>query len=541
MKKIYRHLHIASSLRKLETKKFNGIDYEVVPVVALMEGVIWPVNAELPELVTASELAKAPAGWNGRPIVMNHPVIEDNRTSANDPTTLEESQFGIIFNTAMQDTKLGMEAWLDPDKAKQVDEAQDTLDRIAAGDTVEVSVGVWVVLEETSGEFNGIPYFGVWREIVPDHLAFLSDGEIGACSVEMGCGVPRTAVVHMRTARGFVPLNAKEIRMAKVQKSTQLIAAKSKWDAAHAKMMASLGQTDQGLRTRLNSALEEALPNFIGVEMVYPDDKMVVYATLNETDWSFGFWRAPYTTDAAGAVTVDVSSPEEVLQFITFETAASAAAKPRHSCSCGANKETDMTDPKNAKGEEKKKERVKSIIASKRTSFTNDDEVYLLSLSDARLTELEDTATKPETKEETEEEKSKREKESQQNANSSTTTTQQTAAATAGKKEVSVEEYVSQAPPAVREALQEGVRAASTRRATLIKILKDSGRCDFTDKELQAKPIDELDRLVKLVGTSTTESSEVDFSGQQPRSAAGARDEVPPPISLKEVLNKKAS
>ena len=64
------------------TEKFAGRDYMVVPVVALVEGVIQGVNAANPELALASEFGKFPAGWNGRPVVMDHPeVIHDNQRS----------------------------------------------------------------------------------------------------------------------------------------------------------------------------------------------------------------------------------------------------------------------------------------------------------------------------------------------------------------------------------------------------------------------------------------------------------------------------
>jgi len=67
----------------LRTANFDGREYVVVPVVALVEGVIHPVNSAAPELVLAEEFAKAPNGWNGRPVLWNHPRLNGRRVSAN--------------------------------------------------------------------------------------------------------------------------------------------------------------------------------------------------------------------------------------------------------------------------------------------------------------------------------------------------------------------------------------------------------------------------------------------------------------------------
>ena len=52
---------------------FNGVEHLVVPLVALVEGVLQSSNAETPELALASEFGKHFKGWNGRPVVVNHP------------------------------------------------------------------------------------------------------------------------------------------------------------------------------------------------------------------------------------------------------------------------------------------------------------------------------------------------------------------------------------------------------------------------------------------------------------------------------------
>ena len=177
--------------KELRHASFQGSDHVVVPVVALVEGVLQAMNADGPELVLASEFSKTPQGWNGRPVVPNHPAVGNDRVSANSPGILEANELGRVFNTKVSGNKLLMEAWIDPEKAKK--QNSDILDRLASGKTVEVSVGVFVSTEEMKGAHNGESYDRIWRDIVPDHLAMLPEGMPGACSIGDGCGAPRMA------------------------------------------------------------------------------------------------------------------------------------------------------------------------------------------------------------------------------------------------------------------------------------------------------------------------------------------------------------
>jgi hypothetical protein len=83
-----------------------------------------------------------------------------------------------------------MEVWLDPVKMSKHSEAsRQLLAKIKRGEQVEVSTGLFTGVEPSAGEFDGKQYEGIWRGVVPDHLALLPDGLVGACSIEDGCGV----------------------------------------------------------------------------------------------------------------------------------------------------------------------------------------------------------------------------------------------------------------------------------------------------------------------------------------------------------------
>jgi hypothetical protein len=196
----YRHLHLSGATGGLRAASFQERDYLVVPVTALMEGVIWPSNASGPEFVPASALSAL--GWDGRPVMRGHPSKDGVDVSANDPRVLESGAFGTVFNTTVKDGRLLMEAWLDPQRAASVSDADRIIERLRNNETVEVSIGAFVVMERRAGQHLLQSYDVVWRDIMPDHLAFLVEGQTGACSVAMGCGAQR----HLVTAQGITRL-----------------------------------------------------------------------------------------------------------------------------------------------------------------------------------------------------------------------------------------------------------------------------------------------------------------------------------------------
>lgn len=181
----------------LRIEEWNGREYTVVPVVAIVEGVLHGANALTPEFAAASEFGKFPRAWDGRPVVMNHPQINGVFVSAGMPEVLTDFGMGIIFNTRLDGKKLKCEAWLDHSRIEEAGgEMLETLERIRNNEVVEVSVGAWIDVLQRAGSFNGKAYQGVWSGVAPDHLAFLSKGTEGACSVKDGCGVPRLFSVN---------------------------------------------------------------------------------------------------------------------------------------------------------------------------------------------------------------------------------------------------------------------------------------------------------------------------------------------------------
>ena len=167
----------------------QGREHIVVPVIALVEGVLDCATCTGPELALAAEFGKVVESWNGRPVTNNHPSdSEGNAVSAGSAQALNTFAIGVLLNTHLDGTKLHTEAWLDAKRLK--DTAPSILQRISNNnEKIEVSTGYYATLQSIKGKFNNVEYIGVQTDIKPDHLAFLPEGAIGACSWADGCGV----------------------------------------------------------------------------------------------------------------------------------------------------------------------------------------------------------------------------------------------------------------------------------------------------------------------------------------------------------------
>ena len=167
---------------RIET--IGSVEYLIAPVVSIVAGVMND------ELLLPEEFGKFEGAWDGRPVVLDHPLDGDGLPiSANDPQTLDGCMVGVVYNTT-SNGKLKHEMWIDVERARKSTGGKELLRRLRSNVPVEVSTAYFRDLEEAPGEYEGTAYAGVARNIRPDHLAVLFDVE-GACSWQDGCGVPR--------------------------------------------------------------------------------------------------------------------------------------------------------------------------------------------------------------------------------------------------------------------------------------------------------------------------------------------------------------
>lgn len=385
--KVTRHIHLASPPAQIRTASFEGRDRVVVPIVALVEGVIEAIGSEGPELVLASEFSIAPWGWNGRPVMNDHPMDGDAPVSANVPKVLEQASYGQVFNAAVSGKKLVMEEWIDPAKAASIGgEAQKTLNKVLAGQATEISVGLSVVVEPTAGVWNGKPYTGIWREISPDHIANLPEGARGACSNAMGCGTLRTARITEHGFEEVQPMAEPIKRRTLRERFSDLFRSAVK------------GWNQSEIRAEVRDALKAIEPLFDYLDDVWEDDGYIiycVYAPVNGGTLAFapeGYPLEPYTTKTYrrnftmakdGAVTFE----DRVEVEFVGEFKPVRAAGDRAACSCGGTVPATQSTTEGDEAMKTKNERAAALAANEFSPIR--DLKTLTDSSDAVLDGLE--------------------------------------------------------------------------------------------------------------------------------------------------------
>jgi hypothetical protein len=176
---------ITNTTAAVAETEYDGTPYLIAPVVAIREGVLNDM------LYLADEIGRYAEAWNGHVVPISHPKRNGEYVSANSPDIWASEVVGNFWNVAMDGDRLKGEIWVDLNKAEKIGEpALAVVERLRAGEPIEVSTGLFADLEETPGTWNGKSYIGIARNIRPDHLALLPN-EIGACSWEDGCGTPR--------------------------------------------------------------------------------------------------------------------------------------------------------------------------------------------------------------------------------------------------------------------------------------------------------------------------------------------------------------
>lgn len=181
-------VNFASEIRREE---MDGHTYMVFPAIVAQEGVM---NGAF---VSADELGAYTEAWNGRPVPILHPEEQGIPISAASRPDIFSRSVGWVMNTRMEGEQLKAELWIDEMKADRLG-ASELISSMANGEMVEISTGYFADTMLKAGTHGGKSYDVQHVNIRPDHIAILP-GEIGACSIEDGCGVPR---VHNKRTTG---------------------------------------------------------------------------------------------------------------------------------------------------------------------------------------------------------------------------------------------------------------------------------------------------------------------------------------------------
>ena len=203
----------SNTLKDHLIKQHNEKDHMVFPVVAaraqVMNGLYYPPD----------ELKMSSVGWNGTPLVVNHPGDVTNSFSANSPSVLDKYQIGKMFNVTYEQDKLKGELWLNIEDAENKGFG-DLVERLKNKESIEVSTGLYSKVTNKQGTHKGENYTGEVYNILPDHLAILPN-TVGACSVADGCGTfqnekqddkKENKIRHaVNVLKGFFGLNVNEL------------------------------------------------------------------------------------------------------------------------------------------------------------------------------------------------------------------------------------------------------------------------------------------------------------------------------------------
>jgi hypothetical protein len=535
-----RFLLVTSGAFKTRTEMFEEREHLVVPVVALVEGVIHAANAKNAELVTAEEFSRAVGGWDGRPVFEGHPQINGRYVSGNSPEVLGEKRVGIIFNSAVRKGKLTMEAWIDVARCQEV--APELLKRCQAGDPIEISVGVFVETDDSTGEYNGKKYAGAWKDIVPDHLALLVDGDEGACSREMGCGVraakKEEAVSDDKKSKGLGSMLARVMSMFRsAQPASEM--------------------SGNDLTQKLYVALREVEPTLNWVETFYPvtgPNRVVysVYEPIVETAMGYPptrycLYERAFSLGDNGIVTITGDARVEVEPVVYYEpvlmaeepTAAAGkrnSAKDQksiqemhnHAVALGA-----YCDPKAATAHTENTSTGASCSCKHEAPIVNVTSEGEEEMNREQAAEFLKNATAEDLKAlgvaKVEAPKAQEVPAVAAAAPAAPAVVVPAAPAVAEVKTPTLKDLIASADQDTREAFESTQRAAASKKTETIAALKATGRNPYSDEDLGKMSQVDLDRLVALAGKPV--KAAVDFSGQGAARTEGTT-EVPAPADL---------
>lgn len=330
---------------EIRRENFEDIEHLVVPVVAakqmVMNGLFYP----------AEEFRDWVETWNGVPVPISHPQVNGVAISARAPRIQELTSVGWFFNVDFtSDNKLKGEIWLNTEKAKKLN-AEYLIEQFENGEIMEVSTGLFSNLEMIAGEYEGVTYDAIVRHIRPDHLALLPN-EVGACSVEDGCGAMRNNCAGCNGT-----CNEAKTTREKINKALRLVGEKLGLSANKE----SFGE----IREKVHDALREVYTNdWVFILDLYDD--MVIY----EVESNSTLYKRSYVmADGKAVLGADT---QEVVRKTTYSPVIS-------------DNEQNQYGGKHTMDKEKL---VQNVIANSTNNFSETDKTTLESLSEDILSKM---------------------------------------------------------------------------------------------------------------------------------------------------------
>jgi len=449
----------------LRHDRMEGREFIVAPMVMLTEGVHAGSNGPL--YYPPEELSKTPAVWNHKPIVVYHPEMNGQAVSACDPDIITNRKVGVIMRAGFDAPKLHAEAWMEVDRLKEVDER--VLDALEAGKMVEVSTGLFTDNEKEEGEWNGESYTAIARNFRPDHLAILPDRK-GACSIADGAGLMRNAAERLgMDMDGFAKLSASE--RYNCIALVMLEARMSANDKSHQRIWNGLSDL---VRKTHGKGIGAAVVGDVYVVDVF--DAFCIFEKAGK------LFKQAYSIDESEVEFEGVKlegDPLQVKRVTEYRTLDGSFV--------GNNEENDMT----------KKELVDGLIQNETLKWNEEDQDFLMGLTKDQLEKFE--PVKNETPADEDDSADKGAKPADGDVGKPPSD-EKPVEKPAGNEDLTVEQYIAKAPVQMRDMLNAGLATHNAMKSRLIKAITSNDANDFTEADLQAKPLAELQAMVKLAG-----------------------------------------
>lgn len=472
----------------VQHETFDGKDHLVVPVVLMVEGVHSGSHGAI--LHTAQELGAIEEAWNDIPVTLGHPKIGDEYVSATSPEVLTDWAVGNVYNVYMDGTSLKGEAWIDVAKLEAL--SASAFEKISNGEIMEVSVGVISEEEQTSGEFEGENYIAIAKNYRPNHLALLPD-EIGACSIEDGCGL------RVNQKKGGTKVTDKKLLVINEENRLQVLKQLNEQ---------GFSVNAMGFREGMDKA-RDAIYGMDGNAFSYYLEEMydatLVYRAHNYSvnPSTTQLFEQSYQENAAGEIEL-TGEAVQVKRTVTYDAVPNVNSNVKRKRKYPVN-----NNAKNEKGMSECTDCVQklatALINNKGTAWVETDRVYLEGQSEDQLEKMT-PAKEPQ-------------------VNSSSKMSRKEILAELGSAPLSTQEFLATASPEVKEQVLGGIQANADKKAALVTGILANAEA-WTEEELKLKSIAELTKLHQTVNKDDV-AEQVSFGtiGGQTIPQVNAKDE----------------
>ncbi len=477
----------ASTDYEIRTRTFRGNEHIIVPVVLMVEGV--HNGSQGPTLYTREELQKFPQAWNGEPLPVFHPEDEYGPVSANDPDIIEQRTVGHLFNVNYTEEdglgKLKGELWIDRERCSEL--SPSTLAAINQRRRLDVSTGLFSEDQLVTGNWNNETYYGIARNIRPDHLALLP-GAVGACSWEDGCGVrlndensktnggknngmKRTKDNKKNKESVDVNYSAEEDNTQQDQQDNETVDNTSVDEEGSKDRFKYFQSNSAGGYRELTGQAQRVLDSMDTATRIHylvdMFDDYLVYRVEIEGEGTKLF-RSSYSVNDNQQVALE-GEPVEVIEKTEYVEVSNNSTK---SNSEGGGKQMD-----------KREQKIKGIIANEQLPFTEDNRQCLENFTEEQLNVIEQQSKQAPT----------------DNSESKEVTKDQ-AVEVLREQLQNREQFLQLLPEKERQVFEHSLKLHEEQEQNAIKAITENS--DFSEEDLKGKDLGELQKMAKAVKPS---------------------------------------